>query len=167
MTITAGLAFAAVILGLIVAVLVYRRQRIASFRRAVLALGGAPTRPGPLPEMVDWGGTEVVAARAFHIVPGVPATFIALMRSLAPAASAELGTTKADPFLLLRLPAEAIADEAGLQRAVAAAMPLDALVHDDTGHAVIMVRAFHTGARVAAFIAAVRAGLQPAPLSGR
>ena len=140
----------------------YRRQRIESFRRAVLALGGAPTRPGPLPEAVDWAGTEIVAARAIQIVPRVPATFVALMRSASPAASEELGSTKADPFLLLRLPAEAIPDEAEFERVVAATVPLDAISYDDTGHAIVMVRAFHTGARVEAFIAAVRAGLEPA-----
>lgn len=163
MTTTAGLVFTAIILGFIVAVILYRRQRIESFRRAVLALGGAPTRPGPLPDAVNWAGTEVVAARAFHILPGVPATFVALMRSASPAASEDLGSTKADPFLLLRLPAEAIHDEAEFQRVVSTAVPLDAVTYDDTGHAIVMVRAFHTGPRVAALVAAVRAGLEPAP----
>jgi hypothetical protein len=163
MTTTAGLVFTAIILGFIVAVILYRRQRIESFRRAVLALGGAPTRPGPLPEAVNWAGTEIVAARAFQIVPGVPATFIALMRSASPAASEDLGSTKADPFLLLRLPGEAIADEDEFRRVVATAVPLDAVSYDDTGHAIVMVRAFHTGPRVETFVAAVRAGLEPAP----
>ncbi|ALK08652.1 hypothetical protein [Blastochloris viridis] len=163
MTTTAGLIFTAIIVGFIVAVILYRRQRIESFRRAVLALGGSTTRPGPLPGTVDWAGTEVTAARAIEIVPGVPATFIALMRSAAPAASEDFGTTRADPFLLLRLPAEAIADDAAFRRALAARVPLDGVVYDDTDHAVVMVRALHTGAKVTAFIEAVRAALDPAP----
>ena len=147
-----------------VAIGLYRGHRVGSFRRAVRALGGAPTRPGPLPEAVDWAGTEIMAARAFEIVPGVPATFIALMRAAAPAASDDFGTAPADPFLLLRLPAEAIADEAAFRDALSRAVSLDAVIRDDTGHVVVMARALHSGAAVTALVTAARTGLKRFPV---
>ena len=160
MTQTAGFVFAAIIIAFFVGIALYRRHRVGSFRRAVRALGGAPTRPGPLPESVDWAGTEIMAARAFELVPGVPATLVALMRAAAPAASDDFGTTPADPFLLLRLPSEAIADEAAFRDALSRAVSLDAVIRDDTGHAVVMVRALHTGAAVTALVEAARTGVK-------
>lgn len=165
MTPTAGLIFTAVIAGLIVAVLFYRRHRVGSFERAIRALGGRSTRPGPLPASLDWAGTEIIAARAIELMPGVPATLVALMRSAVLSSSADFGFSKADPFLVLRLPAEAVADPEGFRAALAGAVALDSLEVDDTGHAVAVVRALHTGGNVAAFIDAARAGLD-APAAG-
>lgn len=159
MTNTAIFAFLAVIVAFLGLGIAYRQYRVRSFARALAQLGGRATRPPVLPDALDWEGTEIIAARAFDVAPGVPVVLVALMRSPMAAVASDIGATKADPFLVVRLPAAAVADADAFRATLARAVALEAIFEDDPTHLLVAVRAPHTGKSVLALADAVRAGL--------
>lgn len=151
-----------VLLGVLVLGLVLRTHRVRSLARALAALGGRVVVPPPLPPVLQWAGSEVTAARAFDVLPGVPGIIVTVMRSPLPAVAADLGTTKADPFVAIYVPTRAIGDGEVFHRMLAAQVALEeiaAAAATASTHQIVVVRAAHSGRAVAAAVAAVRQAL--------